>query len=123
MWFRSCLHFKARKSNFLPLLWLGGFSQCLKGDRNAGCGHTAPLFSRPALASSTRCTSAMENIDALLRSSVRVDTATNKRSVLDLLMIITGKDSSHASTTLKRDIIPKYPELGSKCAQMKINAK
>ncbi len=65
----------------------------------------------------------MENIDALLRSSVRVDTATNKRSVLDLLMIITGKDSSHASTTLKRDIIPKYPELGSKCAQMKINAK
>ncbi len=65
----------------------------------------------------------MESIDALLQSMVKVDTATNKGSVIGLLKVLTGRNSSGASTAFKRDILPKYPELGSKCAQLKINGK
>jgi len=62
----------------------------------------------------------MENIDALLRSSVRVDAATNKGSVLDLLQVMTGQTSSDCSKALKRLQI-QYPDLGANCPHVEIN--
>ncbi len=94
----------------------------LKGDRDAVCGHTALLFSRPALALSSRCTSAMENIDALLQSKVKVDTATNKGSVIGLLEVLTGQTRSNCHNIFQR-LTTTNPEVSTKCRRLKINGR
>jgi hypothetical protein len=63
----------------------------------------------------------MENIDALLRSSVRVDAATNKGSVLDVIALLT-EDKGHASRDFNR-LLTANPDLRPKWANLQINGK
>ena len=64
----------------------------------------------------------MESFDALLQSKVRVDTATNKGSVIGLLKVLTGFASRNCSVVLQR-IQANFPELATNCSHVKINGK
>jgi hypothetical protein len=67
-----------------------------------------------------------ETIDALLsenpalnRFPVKIDNATQKGCVVDVIRMITGQGSSHAGQTLKR----LGPEFITKCDKLRINGK
>ena len=64
----------------------------------------------------------MESLDALLQSKVRVDTATNKGSVIGLLKVLTDRPSRNCSVVFQR-IQASFPELATNCCLLKINGK
>lgn len=65
----------------------------------------------------------IENIDS---STIRVDKDTKKGSVLDVIKLVLGCDSSNANTSLGR-LVQANPDMGSgctqRCTQLKINGK
>ena len=71
-------------------------------------------------ASSRATRLAMDSIDALLKSKVKVDTATNKGSVIGLLNTLTGQNSQNSWNVLQR-VYKAYPELSTQCRQLRIN--
>ena len=64
----------------------------------------------------------MDSIDALLQSKVKVDAATNKGSIIGVLKVLTGQNSSNSSNIFSR-ISAAHPELGTRCTQLRINGK
>ena len=61
----------------------------------------------------------MDNIE---NSSIRVDTATKKGSVIDVVRMVLGCESNSANTALRR-LKEAFPELAGCCRQLRINGK
>ena len=59
---------------------------------------------------------------ANLIDGIRVDRATQKGSVYDVVSVVTQKDNTHATQTFGR-ITRNNPELNPKCVKLKINGK
>ena len=56
---------------------------------------------------------------ALTNAKIRIDQVTQQASVIDVIRLITGKKSGHASQTFDR----LDDTLGSRCGQLRINGK
>ncbi|CAM9319457.1 unnamed protein product [Sphacelaria rigidula] len=68
----------------------------------------------------------MDIIDKMENATIRVDTATQQGSVLDVLRMVLGCDSTSAKTAfrrLKEDSAELGAELGAACTQLRINGK
>lgn len=61
-------------------------------------------------------------IDHVEDATIRVDTATRKGSVLDVVKMVLRCDSSSANTTLRR-LKEDFPELGNQLTWLRINGK
>jgi len=69
------------------------------------------------------CNSAKMTITAAnLTNGIRVDQATQKGSVYDVVSVVTHKDNTHVTQTFSR-ITNNHPELNPKCVKLKINNK
>lgn len=64
----------------------------------------------------------MDIVETMDSSGIRVDQESQKGSVLDVIKMVLGGDSSMANTTFKRLNID-HPELGAHCSQLRINKK
>ena len=60
---------------------------------------------------------------ACITGSIRVDTATQKGSVIDVIRLVQQCNASDASTYLKRLINEPGTELGTRCPSLRINGK
>ena len=60
---------------------------------------------------------------ACITSSIRVDTATQKGSVIDVIRLVQQCNASDASTYLKRLINEQGTELGTRCPSLRINGR
>ncbi|KAG5186211.1 hypothetical protein JKP88DRAFT_156894 [Tribonema minus] len=56
-------------------------------------------------------------------AAIRVDTATNKGSVIDVIKIVQSCNASDASTYCKRLLDDIGTDLGTRCVQLRINSK
>lgn len=61
-------------------------------------------------------------IDNVENATIRVDTASQKGSVLDVVKMVLGCDSSNAQNSLRR-LKQDFTELGGACTQLRINGK
>ena len=63
-----------------------------------------------------------KGVMTLMGQPVRLDTASNKASVIDVIQIITGLPSNKASQALSR-VLGQYGELAPKCGQLKFDGR
>lgn len=59
-------------------------------------------------------------VDMTTLRHMRIDTATNRGSVMDVVSALTGKPSNKCSTAFAR-LLEGYPELAPRCGRLKIN--
>ena len=65
---------------------------------------------------------AMDLIESMNSSTIRVDKDTKKGSVIDVIRMVLGCDSSNANTSLGR-LVLAHQDLGSRCTRLKANGK
>ncbi|CAN0563096.1 unnamed protein product, partial [Ectocarpus sp. 12 AP-2014] len=64
----------------------------------------------------------MDLIESMDSSTIRVDKDTKKGSVIDVIRMVLGCDSSNANTSLGR-LVLAHQDLGSRCTRLKANGK